>query len=245
MIDVYFADTFAGKGGVARAIRRCGFQARVWEKSRGEHGDLTRPRVLRRLTSDIRAGKCRGVMLAPPCSSFSIAKARSAPIRSVDRPWGFSRGEMSDQDWEKLQVGNKCLRAVLKIIAACNSAGVPWILENPHSSYMFKTPELAKLADRRYVSTIVSDFCQFGTRWRKRTRFLSGHLHPDELARLSKTCDGRNGICSRTGRPHLQLEGASPEGVRWTAIAQTYPQAINRALAKTLVSQAMCVFFQV
>ena len=75
--------------------------------------------------------------------------------------------------------------------------------------------------------------------------FLVGHVHPDELSRLSKTCDGRGGICSRTGRPHLQLEGASPEGVRWTSIAQTYPQALNRALAKTLVSQARSVLFQV
>ena len=76
-------------------------------------------------------------MLAPPCASFSIAKIRSAPIRSQARPWGFSRSEMSEKDWAKLTVGNKCLRAVLKIIAACNRSGVPWILENPHSSYMF------------------------------------------------------------------------------------------------------------
>eukprot|EP00959_Pyramimonas_sp_CCMP1952_P236919 4951305-Pyramimonas_sp.AAC.1 len=54
-------------------------------------------------------------MLAPPCSSFSVAKMRSAPVRSVARPWGFSRSEMSDKDWVKLSVGNTCLRAVLRL----------------------------------------------------------------------------------------------------------------------------------
>eukprot|EP00959_Pyramimonas_sp_CCMP1952_P318401 6662586-Pyramimonas_sp.AAC.1 len=73
-------------------------------------------------------------------------KARSAAIRDASRPRGFSRSEMTPRDWEKLQTGNKCLRAVLKIIAECNRSGVPWILENPHSSYMFKTPELLRLA---------------------------------------------------------------------------------------------------
>eukprot|EP00959_Pyramimonas_sp_CCMP1952_P388443 8139760-Pyramimonas_sp.AAC.1 len=62
-------------------------------------------------------------------------KARSAAIRDVARPWGFSRSEVTPKDWEKLRTGNKCLRAVLKIIAECNRSCVPWILENPHSSY--------------------------------------------------------------------------------------------------------------
>ena len=190
MIGTYFADTFAGKGGVAKAIRRCGFQARVWEKCHGEHGDLTRPRVLRRLLADIRERRCLGVMLAPPCSSFSIAKARSAPIRSLTRPWGSARAETSPQDWTKLQSGNACLRAVLKIISACNDTGTPWILESPHSSYMFKVPELVRISQRDPVSTVVCDFCQFGTRWRKRTRLLIGHLHPDELTRLQKLVAG-------------------------------------------------------
>eukprot|EP00959_Pyramimonas_sp_CCMP1952_P405560 8499950-Pyramimonas_sp.AAC.1 len=72
---------------------------------------------------------------------------------------------------------------------------------------MLKTPELVDLAQKPFVSTVVTYFCQFGTRWQKRARFLMGHLRPDELARLSGACDGRAGIRTRTGRPRLQLEG--------------------------------------
>eukprot|EP00959_Pyramimonas_sp_CCMP1952_P055828 1166522-Pyramimonas_sp.AAC.1 len=70
------------------------------------------------------------------------------------------------------------------MIAACTRVGSLYILENPHSSYMFKTPELVDFAQKRFVSTVVTGFCLFGTRWRKWTRFLIGHLHPDELTRL-------------------------------------------------------------
>eukprot|EP00959_Pyramimonas_sp_CCMP1952_P035651 746543-Pyramimonas_sp.AAC.1 len=59
----------------------------------GEHGDLTSARVLKALLSDVRRGRCLGAMIAPPCSSFSIARIRAAPIRSASRPWGFSRKE--------------------------------------------------------------------------------------------------------------------------------------------------------
>eukprot|EP00959_Pyramimonas_sp_CCMP1952_P184494 3858002-Pyramimonas_sp.AAC.1 len=39
---------------------------------------------------------------------------------------GLFRSEMTPEDWEKLQTGSTCLRAVSKIIAECNRSGVPW-----------------------------------------------------------------------------------------------------------------------
>eukprot|EP00959_Pyramimonas_sp_CCMP1952_P350142 7335963-Pyramimonas_sp.AAC.1 len=65
MRDAYIADAFAGQGGVARALRRLGFQARTWEITHGEHGDLTSARVLRALLSDVRRGRRLGAMIAP------------------------------------------------------------------------------------------------------------------------------------------------------------------------------------
>ena len=43
----------------------------------------------------------------------------------------------------------------------------PWILENPHSSKMWRAPVMVRLRARQGVHEVVSDFCQWGKPWRK------------------------------------------------------------------------------
>ena len=66
-------------------------------------------------------------------------------------------------------------------------------------------PAWKALENSEAVESIVVDFCQFGTAWRKRTKFLVGNIFDSDLERLrGKLCSGAPGICSRTHRKALR-----------------------------------------
>lgn len=231
----YLADLFSGVGGVAKATRAQGFAAKEWELLHGPDYDLTRPVVVDRILQDIKGKQILAVMLAPPCSSWSVARDRTAVIRTPQEPWGIS-GFVSSKDADKINIGNLTLRSALRVARMCLRHSVPFILENPATSKMFYTPELQRIQHHASVTTVVADFCQYGAKWRKATNFLTGFIDPCDLARISKRCCARGGLCSASGRKHLQLTGTAPGGRPWTAVAQPYPVKLNHALVHCLLS---------
>ena len=214
-------------------MKSLGFAARSWELLDGPHGDLTSPKVLRQVLADIRSGRAVAGMLAPPCSSFSCARDRTAVIRTRLEPWGVS-GEVSPKDAERLEVGNSTARSAIVIAKAFHKKGLPWIIENPHSSKIWWLPPMLELASLSGVEAVVTDFCMFARPWRKRTLLLCGNIKEEDRARLCRRCSGTRGFCSRTGQRHLQLTGSAPCGTPWTRIAQPYPPALCKQLAFVL-----------
>lgn len=108
---------------VSRAARAAGFSAREWELLKGDNHDLTRPVVLQKIQYDIKKGLIIAAMLAPPCSSFSPARDRTRVIRSRAFPWGIAG--VSPHEVEKLEIGNACILAALKIIKTLDQHGGP------------------------------------------------------------------------------------------------------------------------
>lgn len=231
----YFADLFAGTGGVSRAVQKLGFSAREWELVHGENHDLTKPLVQYKLKSDIDRGLVLAAMLAPPCSSFSQARDRTMVIRDRGHPWGLEGLPAHEQ--EKVKIGNACFRAAVKVIRWLDRYKIPWILENPSTSKCWYLPPIVSLEKANHTFSFVTDFCQFGTRWRKRTKFLVGNLCEDDIARCRRLCQGPPGICSRTHKHHLQLTGSASNGIPWTRIAQPYPKQLCHHLAHALVNK--------
>ena len=174
-------------------------------------------------------------MFAPPCSSFSVARDRTLVIRDRAYPWG--RPNLPEHEQAKIEVGNKCFRATLKIIRAPDFFGIPWILENPWSSKCWRLPPIVKLMSMSHVHLRVGDFCSWGTPWRKRTTFMCGNISNDDSMRLQRLCTGERGICGRTGSAHVHLTG-SKNGTPLTQIAQPYPPKLCHDLAHVLVSHA-------
>lgn len=121
----YVADLFSGEGGVALTCERLGFASCEWDIRHGHQCDLTSRAVLRKLKCDVKAGKVLAVMLAPPCSSFSVARDRT---------------KLSHQDWAKIELGNAFFRSRFSLIRLLDKFSVPWILENPHSSKCWYLP---------------------------------------------------------------------------------------------------------
>ncbi len=141
---------------------------------------------------------------------------------------------MSAKERIAVQLGNATARASIRIVRAFKNMGMPVILENPINSQLFYVLEsLTKADDCEMVTT---DQCQFGTRWRKRTRLCCWNV--PNSAQLGRLCHGRKGQCSLSGKHHIVLTGPSPCGIPWTRLAQEYPRKLCTALAHKLTLAA-------
>ena len=232
----FVIDLFSGTGGVAKSVRRLGFAAKEWDLQFGPQFDLTQPSALKKLKHFIRSGYVLAAMLAPPCTSFSVARDRTKQLRSWDKPWGIWDIELSEKERDSLLAGNRCCRAALHIIKWLDELRLPWILEHPRSSRCWILPEILRIANAPHTQLIHTDFCQWGKPWKKPTTLLAGHVDALDAARLQRQCSGCGGLCSRTHKRHFQLTGSGPHAVPWTRLAQPYPKDLCDQLAWVLTA---------
>ena len=97
-------------------------------------------------------------MLAPSFSSFSVARDRTAAIRTRQFPWGLPDDQLLDTDRTKIQQGNQCFKAAIRIISWLDIHHIPWILENPATSKCWYLPPLQKLESSPHVVAVFTDF---------------------------------------------------------------------------------------
>lgn len=155
--------------------------------------------------------------------------------RTKECPWGLDN--LPDYELKKVRIGNQCVKSALKIIRWLDKQGLPWCLENPHSSKLWYLPPVESLCASSHTQTIVVDFCQYKMPWRKRTRLIFGNVEEVDLGRFaSRRCNGSQGICSRAQQKHFQLTGSSPDGTPWTRRAQPYPTGLCHDLVHALLS---------
>lgn len=204
--------------------------------------DLTHPAVLARIVAWLTSGRVAAVWLGTPCSSWSLARRgragrRGGPLRKVGKfilghPDSLGRPD----DEAKIKLGNDVLRSTVAIIRACAANAIPVALENPAASRLWHGPGMAEL--RRHVACreVRVDFCAFGAAWRKPTRVLTWHCGPLEC--LQRRCKGRGGLCGRTKRPHIILQGRSKSGQLRTSAASPYPREFAMAAAQVLSAAA-------
>lgn len=128
----YWLEICSGEGGVATEIRRLGFDAREVDTVHGAEWDVASPRLLRRLGRALRSGEVLGLMVAPPCGSFSVAQGRTGRLRIFGFPWGLP--DLKPERRAKVDEGNRVARAVARLLLVARKFGIPWVVENPHSS---------------------------------------------------------------------------------------------------------------
>ena len=121
------------------------------------------------------------------------------------------------------------MTSCLNLMRYRHAREIPWILENPNASNMWLVPEVDALVALDGVSAVVSDFCQFGAPWRKRSRFICGGISKPNLLDFSRRCTGEHGFCSATGCKRRLLEGSMT-----TRRAQPYPLELCQTLARAL-----------
>ena len=221
-------DLFAGHGGVTKALEKLGRKALAVDVKYGSEFDITLKSYYSWLCRIIRSGLVVAVMMAPPCTTFS--RARRPPLRSSAHPWGLPEQSGHSQ----LIDSNKVTKRVIGIIKLCLQLRVPLIVENPNSSMFWFLPQLQQVIASRFSAFARADFCQFGTAWRKPTRFLCVCCDSSSPAKLSQQCHARGGICKRTHKSHIELRGRDSNNILWTRIAEPYPRRLCVCLAEIL-----------
>lgn len=174
-----FLVLFAGTGRVAAALRTHHDAGAVAvELDDDPLFELEHLSTVEHICGWISPGCVAGVMIATPCSSWSRARrgkpgSPGGPLPSGAQPLGVSNLAAVDQ--EKVRRGNDQTRATVRIVKTALRFKIPIVLENPCQPMLWQTPAIAALCRDPPCRTAIVDTCAFGTRWRKRTKFLAWH----------------------------------------------------------------------
>ena len=184
---------------------------------------------LKALRGLLRAGVVRALWLGTPCTSFSRAREipnwpNVLPIRSSEHPEGLPG--LPPHLQLQVDVGNRLARSSAQIMELARQLGVPAATEGPSTSRMWALDCWTRLISRSGTRVAVTDYCQDGKPWRKRTHLVSVCMPLDNAVRH---CCGRSS-CSRTGKPHMQLQGTL-NGIKLTLLAEPHPVHLCRRLA--------------
>ena len=224
-------ELFSGTAGISRALAALGWKSEAWDRADNKHNDFTRIDILEQLASRIARRHFHAVFVGLPCNTWSRARKNDGqgppPLRSDSNVYGLSG--LGHADAAKVIEANLLLRHVARLLSLCCVLGIPWILENPDTSRVFLTEEIRCLVEQGAVFT-VTDMCQFGTPWKKRTKFLCFKVALGELP----LCSGERGRCNLSKRPHIILSGRHPCGAHRTAIATPYPSPLCKWLSSCI-----------
>ena len=219
-----YLDLFSGEKGVVAAwCQASPSWAISFEILDSPGQDLNDDRLRSKLLRCLELGVFMSLGAAPVCSSFSVAI--TPPVRSRDFPFG--KPDVSEKMKVKLEEGNSSAAWVLKIAEVCRRKGIPFWIENPDLSFMFRLPDWVRFVERHrpHVDFWRFDQCRFWRKWRKRTRILTN------------TCLKGMSLFCRCGGYHIALRGRSKQHrMSWTRVAQAYPRQLCRTLAVALVS---------
>ena len=138
-------------------------------------------------------------------------------------------------DAATIALANRVTKNAFRIARACETNLIPFSVENPHGSLMWKTNAYLLLSLQVQMSEIVLDYCRWGEAWRKRTRLATWcPWSPAFLSDLGLLCEG--------GHSHTQLSGWKPLNkdnavMRPTGGTAAYPAQLCMAWAKLVALQ--------
>ena len=176
------------------------------------------------------------MMMAPPCTSFSIVQNSTCPIRSKRYPRGLPR--LPADRKARVRIGKLFLKFVVQVVRVCVRERVPFCIERPQSSYMWHDQVLCQALNAAGAKYCDIHQCQVGSVHRKATRLAFGCCDELDLGPigcpLQSRCRGKHGYCSATGRKHVVVEGS-----RATAASAAYPPRLADALGQALLSASV------
>ena len=199
-------------------------------------GDLSDPAIVEFWLIEIKRGRVRAAHVAPPCSTWSIARFRHwlpgpRPVRSIHQPWGLD-GLLS---WEQTAVdlANVLLHAAFQFCLALAVSFGFFSLEHPKEPGE-QYPSVWKLDDAKTLlstpGAMDADFdqCMTGARYQKGTRIRHN------MPQLQETLHQR--WCNHGPGAHPNLGGMDACGHFNTRQAMEYPPELNRVLAEAVVA---------
>ena len=213
-----FLDLFSGVRGVAEHLSRItGRWVLCYDIEHSPSEDLDDCKVKSFIESLIHEDCFIGLGGGPVCGSFSMAV--TPPVRDKLHPYG--KKDVSQNMKEKIFLGNRFARWMIKLLRLGIKKDMVVWLENPATSWLFRLPIWRRLvAEEPSLRPWIVDYCRFFMRWRKRTAIYSNSI-----------LGGHKTLC-RGGHTHLLLRGrCKSEKKSWTAVAQAYPRGVSFAIA--------------
>ena len=195
--------------------------------------DLSNRAVAKQVTAVVSQFDVLGVDIL--CNTWS--RARRAPVWSSmpsalrDNSHLFGLPHLNDRDRNTVRKHNFMYRKCMEYATLSINANRSGWIENPRTSMLWKTPGIKRLL-RLGGRFVEAHFCQYGTSYKKATRFLVWGPKSGDV--VLSTCCGRKGVCSRTGRKHIELTGIR-RGKFLTSAAQVYPLGLCRSLMSQLI----------
>jgi hypothetical protein len=211
-------DLYSGRAGVAKSLVKNGCPwvlSFEWKRSASEN--LLDPGLQNTLLELIAMKVFKLVGSAMICSSFT--RAITPPVRSARFPRGFPslRGAMRI----KVRDGNKHFDFNKKAVFTAEESQVFFWLENPDPSFVWQQKGFEIFRSPASPHVFRTDFCRYGTLWRKRTR-LAVNLPSLAGGRIMCTCK----------KKHLVLRGTCRARRKpWTAVAEPYPSRFSALIA--------------
>ena len=182
--------------------------------------------------------------MAMPCGTLSRARRGNErggpkPLRGEDARslWGLPG--LTGLDLIRVRAANCLIRFVCRVANKCFEHSVPYYIENPLTSRLWKFPCIQKIWKQHTCDAPRFDFCQFGMKWRKATRILC--CNNPVLARSAKQCHfGPDYTCSATNRRHIVLTGVDKSSGQFlTSRAEAYPPRLCQLFARCFLE--LCV----
>eukprot|EP00438_Fugacium_kawagutii_P012295 Skav221926 [mRNA] locus=scaffold195:163067:163783:+ [translate_table: standard] len=194
----------------------------------------------------VEAGAVLGVIVAPPCETWSAARWRAVthsdggpkPVRTRDDPWCLPTSSLAEL--RQVQVANELLCYWLQLALVCIRMGTSWLTEHPgepgshpQAASIWRLPEVLRILSMPGVR--LHNILQglYGGVSAKPAGLLAFGLPslPEALDRWrladSNVCDWET------------LVGRDANGHWRTAKAKAYPSALNGCLVETFFQRAI------
>ena len=233
--NMWVIEIFSGCARLSQSCADAGFYVIAFDIEYNHGCNVLSSHLETKLRSFIEQFKVAMVWFGLPCSSWSLARKWDGgppPLRDDDlHLWG--RPNLSAKDRLKVGIGNDLLFFTRRLIQHCLNY-VRWVVENPWSSRVWKTPQLCNLGFCTNFFQV--DYCQYRMPWKKSTGLLAFNF--SSLSSVQKTCSPVNGRCSASNRKHVILQGTDSKGTFLTLHAQPYPLSLCHAITFCLSSVA-------
>lgn len=215
-------DIFSGSRGAAKALAaRSGRFVLTFDILHSASENLLDQSVRSRIERLMRLGAFLTLTGGPVCSSFSRA------VRPAVRDRTHLRGRpgISSAMQIKVDQGNSFSDWVCFLADLGDELGLLVWIENPRTSMMWLQVLWEDLIASGRCSWFITDYCRWGTAWRKRTSFCTN---------ISTLRDQR--CYCECSTPHQHLVGYSKRhGCSWTKVAEPYPSSLCAYLARAVV----------
>lgn len=232
----FVIEVFSGCQAFARSIRNRGLQCLAFDLNQGPSGDVLKPSVFRRLVALMKSGNCRGILFAPPCTTFS--SARHPAVRSRRRPRGLHG--LVGRDAAQVLEANAIIDRMIVLLRIATTLRIPWLVENPRASILWHDRGVRSVIQQAGANLQHIHMCAFGCRWRKPTTLCCFRLPTVQ----DKRCVAHNHICQYSGMAHIPLRGRDANGVVWTKRAQAYSKPLADHLAVAFHNAAIELEFE-